>query len=486
MSIDLEHEVRAYAEYLNEILPTVTPDSVRTGSPDRLRPIAAPSRWYRRPVVLFFATVAGVLAVAVAQLVLFGGPQTEVTVPPATAPQAPGVVTTVPTPPQPDPGAITLVPADVDPVQISTVVGDIEFTTWRFPADKGFFPITNPTSTAHGPVALDVDELLWSADYTTWHRVPIGFEAELVTIAGDDIVVSGAASAARYGWDGEEWVPRSQFDLPSEIDSMVFGPAGAVAAGATTIYYAPDGVTFSEAQRGPDLGIFIAAEDVSGADLTFTDCRATFGATSAEIRTVVATDAGFVAFTSATHRHTRNGLVCAPLLWFSADGNKWDLVSPNSPFGDLSLLVLEEPGLIIVGRNGRIVERAGRFVAIGEFGGQGITDPEGAVWVSDDALSWQRAEAVPARPRGVFASELGWMLTGWEQEVEDELAMWFSSDGSTWDGPYEVPDEKERRELNERKGWVNGGPDFFTVGPDTVVAVDFDEEKIHFIGRLQN
>jgi hypothetical protein len=278
---------------------------------------------------------------------------------------------------------------------------------------------------------------------------------------------------------------------------MVFGPRGAVVASATTIYHAPDGVTFSEAQRGPDLGVFIAAKDVSGTDLNYGDCRATFGATSAEIRTVVATDAGFVAFTSATHPYR---WICAPLLWFSADGNTWDLVSPDSPFGELSLMYLEELSLqdpqqrSIIGRDGRtIVERDGRFVAIGEFGGQGMTDPEGAVWVSDDALAWQRAEA-PFWPWGVFASELGWMLTGFYEEEptgENEPAMWFSTDASTWDGPYEVPVGLERAHL-----WVGGwhavgldwftvGPDWFAVGPDTVVAVDF-EEQLHVIGRIRN
>ena len=467
MSIDLEHEVRAYAEYLDEILPTVTADSVRTGIPVRPRPVAAPRPWYRRPVVVFVAAMAGVLAVAVAQLLLLDAPRTAVTLPPADT--------------TPEPEAITLVPTEVDPVQISTVVGDIEFTTWRFPPDQGFVPPGNPISTAHGPVFVHGDELSWSADYTTWFRVPIGFESQLATLAGDDIVVSGATNATRYGWDGDRWAPQSRFELPSKIHSMAFGPRGAVTASATTIYYAPDGVTFFEAQSGPDLGAFIAAEDVPEEDRDFGDCRTTSGATSAEIRTVLATGAGFVALTSATHRH---GAVCAPLLWFSADGATWGLVSADSPFGEQSMLRLEEPGLIRVGRNERIVERDGRFVAIGEFGGQRITDPEGAVWVSDDALAWQRAEAPPAWPRGVFAGELGWMLTTLEDEPgEDLLAMWFSTDGSTWDGPYEVSGGLERGDVS---GWANAGPDWFGVGKDTVVAFDFDGSQIAVIGRIRN
>jgi hypothetical protein len=482
MSIDLEHEVRAYAEYLDEILPTVTADSLRTGIPVRPRPVAAPRPWYRRPVVVFVAAMAGVLAVAVAQLLLLDAPRTAVTAPPATTRPAPEVATTVPTTSQPDLEAITLVPTEVDPVQISTVVGDIEFTTWRFPPDQGFVPPGNPISTAHGLVFVHGDELSWSADYTTWYRVPIGFESQLATLAGDDIVVSGATNATRYGWDGARWAPQSRFELPSKIHSMAFGPRGAVAASATTIYYAPEEVTFFEAQRGPNLGVFIAAENVPEEDRDFADCRATFGATSAEIQTVVATDAGFVALTSATHRF---GEICAPLLWFSTDGTTWDLVSPDSPFGELSQLVLEEPGLIIVGRNGRIVERAGRFVAIGEFGGQGITDPEGAVWVSDNALDWYRAERASAWPRGVFASELGWVLTGYEDERtgEDELALWFSTDGSIWDGPYEVSGGLERGDVI---GWSNAGPDWFGVGKDTVVAFDFDGSQIAVIGRIRN
>jgi hypothetical protein len=63
--------------------------------------------------------------------------------------------------------------------------------------------------------------------------------------------------------------------------------------------------------------------------------RATFGATIARIGTVLATDAGFVALTSAAHPGDD---VCAPLLWLSSDGNTWDLVSPDSPFGNVAFV----------------------------------------------------------------------------------------------------------------------------------------------------
>lgn len=110
-------------------------------------------------------------------------------------------------------------------------------------------------------------------------------------------------------------------------------------------------------------------------------------ATRPEGDAVLATDAGFVALTSAWHP---DGEICEPLLWFSADGNTWDLVSPDSPFGEMAVVQVDD----LWG----IAERDGRFVAIGRVGGQGQVEEQAAIWVSDDGLIWQRFERGP-RPR---------------------------------------------------------------------------------------
>jgi hypothetical protein len=110
------------------------------------------------------------------------------------------------------------------------------------------------------------------------------------------------------------------------------------------------------------------------------------------------------------------------VLWVSADGNRWELLSPTSPFGDGAAIH-------------NIGEHAGRFVAVGGIGG------EGAVWISDDGVSWQRADVAVEMATGIAGGDLGWILTG-SAVRGDPLAvdMWFSRDGLTWDGPYEGPE----------------------------------------------
>jgi hypothetical protein len=73
MSVDIKREIRAYAAYLDEILPTVTADDVRTATvPTPLGPSrtnrSEPS-WYRSPVTAFAAAVMVVIVVMVPVLV---------------------------------------------------------------------------------------------------------------------------------------------------------------------------------------------------------------------------------------------------------------------------------------------------------------------------------------------------------------------------------------------------------------------------------
>ena len=186
------------------------------------------------------------------------------------------------------------------------------------------------------------------------------------------------------------------------------------------------------------------------------DCRGTFGAEKSVIRAVVATDAGFVAFTSASHPADA---VCAPLLWFSADGNTWELVSPESPFGELTEINTHS-----------IAERGGRFVVIG-----GVeAEMQGHAWVSDDAVTWRQADLALAVPLTVDAGDLGWVLTGAEATPGEagDFDLWFSADGYTWDGPHPLPEA------------LLGGyyvPEF-VVGTDTILGLGIQEQVI-VIGR---
>jgi hypothetical protein len=377
-----------------EVLEAARDDSLRRDALHEVEPIR--SRWRRGVAVAAGAAVAVLVVVGAVILVVrpFGGD---------TAERLP---------------AMTLTPApDVDPVRVSTVIGDIEFTTLQFPADDGFAWLDDLTATPFGPVVIDDGSLWWSTDYQTWQRDPQA-HGQRVTVVGDDLIVYDGGGGVRYEWSGDGWTRHERLDLPRAVDKVVFGRRGAVAVSVDILMYSTDGLSFTEAERGPDLDVFVAKEGVPDEDREYGDCRLTAFATTGGINTVLATDTGFVAFTSAFHP---DGLICEPLLWFSSEGNTWELVSQESPFGELSSIDPE------------IVEREGRFVATGEIGPQGPEeDPRATVWASDDGLRWQRVDLELDRAAALAAGEMGWILIEYD-------AMWLSADGLTWDGPHELP-----------------------------------------------
>jgi hypothetical protein len=364
----------------------------------------------------------------------------------------------------------------VDPVRVSTVLGDLEFTTLRFPTGYEFDVIA---VTPYGLVALGEPGLWWSSDYLTWHSVPILVDLDFPgwIVVGDDVVVNGGFTAVRFAWDGTGWTEQARLEFPDRVDEIVFGPRGAVALAwgeqtetgflfNGTIFYSSDGVHFTEAERPPGKDLFVAAENVPDDDRDLGGCRRTAFATVGKIDTVFATDAGFVALTSASHR---SGLICAPLLWFSADGNTWDLVSQDSPFGKISEI-------------DSIDERDGRFVATGAIGepwAEQGAHPQDVVWVSDDGLMWQLVDSPPA-PGEVIVGEMGRVSLGAAGEGDARYpAMWFSTDGLTWDGPYHGPEG------------IFGQPYWgaqVVVGPDAIFAIGVgpDYARIPIVGRLQD
>jgi hypothetical protein len=320
------------------------------------------------------------------------------------------------------PAAVTLTPAPgEEPLRVSTLIGDFEFTTMEFPLGHDLKQITG---TRHGLLAIDdFTTLRWSTDGVTWDGI-LPDDAAKITTAGDDVIVHGGGGAARYAWDGGRWAEVAILDLPGPVDHIAFGPRGAVAVGGTTVYHSVDGVHFTQAEAGPNR------------DSLATDNRScvhsgpgSYGGAPDIIGPVLASDAGFVVLTPAHPDNWNRTPACEPLLWFSADGNRWDLLSPQSPFGERAIVH-------------NIAEHAGRFVAVGAISDPG-GDPVGAVWHSDDGVVWQRADVEMDAAEGIAGGDLGWILTGLnDATVRDfpSVDMWFSLDGSTWDGPYEGPE----------------------------------------------
>ncbi|MDH3260777.1 MAG: hypothetical protein OEM84_07390 [Acidimicrobiia bacterium] len=327
--------------------------------------------------------------------------------------------------------AITLTPAaDQVPVRVSTIIGALEFTTMQFPVGHGLGQLAG---TRHGPVAIDsFTTLRWSTDGVTWGAILPTVDPWRITTANEGFIVHGE-ELARYAWDGSRWTGVSIVDLPGAVRYIALGPRGTVAVSETgisfstepTVYYSTNGVSFAPAEAGPNRELLTTdkASCVQSGSSSYSEPP------QFHIGPVMASEAGFVVLTPAHPDNWSRTPICEPLLWFSEDGNRWELLSSQSPFGE---------GAIVH----NIAEHAGRFVAIGATRDP-EGDPEGAVWFSDDGVYWQRADVELESAEGIAGGDLGWILTGNSQFSASEdgapVGMWFSADGATWDGPYEAP-----------------------------------------------
>jgi hypothetical protein len=329
------------------------------------------------------------------------------------------------------PAPITLTPVDdslpipSDSLRISSVIGDLEFATMQFPLGRHFSAIA---ATPYGPVAIDDFALRWSADGVAWEGTYRTVDAWRIITIGNDVIVYGAGYV-RYSWDGNGWTAVETVALPGPASHLAFGPHGGVAAVSNheeavevveeVVYYSSDGVNFARSEAGPDPEQLAGIEN-RGCAQSGPGSRT--DPPQPHIGPLLATEAGFVLVTAAHPDNWSRTPVCEPLLWFSVDGSRWELVSPESPFGARASVH-------------QIAEHSGRYVATG------ATDGGGAVWVSTDALSWQLADIELHTAHAAAGGELGWIVTGFSDygQPPEDVDMWFSLDGSTWDGPFAGP-----------------------------------------------
>jgi hypothetical protein len=303
---------------------------------------------------------------------------------------------------------------DVDPVVVSTVLGDFEFVTYEVPPGVDFGLVA---ATRFGLVALDGATLRWSADGVVWEDT--GIRAGGALADGDDLIVHHRGRASRLAWVDGRWVEVTQLVGVGAAD-MAFGSTGAIAVNGTAMWYSHDGVRFVFADVAPHPDRLDHDGSPVRSDTSYAGpCAAALvdgvGGSPA-IGPILAVDDGFVALTASHPYDWDKSPVCSPLPWFSADGNVWDVVRDGSGFGN---------GAVVR----EVVAKDGRFVAVGGVGG------EGAVWVSDDALSWERLPGLPLA-HAIAAGELGWVLVEGEGEITE---MWVSADALTWEGPHVVP-----------------------------------------------
>ncbi len=337
-------------------------------------------------------------------------------------------------------------------MQVATAIGELEFTTLQSPPG-GY--LSQITATPYGPVAIGWathvgGALRWSTDYKTWEGITLSIHPSGIIVTGDDVIVYGGQDAARYAWNGSGWAEVAHLDTGLVLD-MAFGPRGAVVL-SDTLRYSSDGVHFANAERAPSKDL-LQVEGSGGCTPMFG-----IGGDDTPLGQVLPTEAGFVALTPAHSADWWANPTCEPLLWFSANGSTWDLVSPDSPFGPAAFV-----------RD--VAEYDGRFVAIGGVG------QRGAVWVSDDGLTWERADVDLGGAFAVAGGEMGWMLTGQtEWGWDNTQQMWFSPDGLTWDGPYALPDGL----------WTVYIPPQFAVGSDAIFAVGPTPTFVPVVARLQD
>jgi hypothetical protein len=330
--------------------------------------------------------------------------------PPTTIPPSP--TTTVPGPDvDAEDGVVHLErAAGLEPVRLVTAIGEIEFTTWVHPDGDEWWM----TETAHGLVGgLGEDGVRgWSLDGITWTEVPYperpaGWSGE--SPAPDDVVVwSVDDGIGRAIWDGNGW-GTAEILVDRRLDgatSTVFGPQGIVVARLGYSYlphlngiYYWDGTEFTTAIRPPDPSLYPGSSSGCAAQNSF--------GSSAAPELLVATDDGFI-----TTAHFPR---CESLLWFSTGGNEWVPLTDEWPFGE---------GAVV--RDLAFAD--GRLVAVG-----GTSYWESAMWVSDDGVTWHGTEVVSAHLSRVAGSTRGWIAAGSGNQ------MWFSPDGSVWDGPYQRP-----------------------------------------------
>lgn len=199
MSVDVEREIRAYAAYLDEILPTVTADDVRTATVST--PLGPPRTnrsepsWYRRPVTVFAAAVA-VTFVVLGSLILL-------------APFSEQDAVTVTDPP------VVTVPPVVTTTTAAPFVGPVGAFEWEMHELSEF--ITYPARWSGGYVALRGDWVVSSVDGIKWEEWPEQpadladrslAELALVVDDGDVVAVIARSSAPPRAFasnEGRTW-----------------------------------------------------------------------------------------------------------------------------------------------------------------------------------------------------------------------------------------------------------------------------------------
>lgn len=348
MSIDMEREVRSYAEFLDEILPAITADDVRSATPleslGSTTTVRSVPRWYRRPVAVFAAAVV-VTILAIVPVVFLGmmDDRSPDVVDAATTTTATAATTTLPT--QQTSTTIAASPSSVPVVVVppsaswerivdeSLALGEI----WAMASNDtvvvavGAAPDSSDASTLQGSYTNGV---VWvSADGMSWDRID-----DYDVFGGDEFQVL---------WD------------------VTAGPLGIIATGQdgvdAALWFSPDGYAWQKVFVH-DLGTPGEADDL----------------------TVAAASPGWIA--------VRDTDDAAHVVFTSETGVEWVRVDDATDADELAALVeaaqgpdpVTEPPLL--GTSWDYAWDDGALIAAGRH-------TVAAVWLSEDSgTSWHRVD----------------------------------------------------------------------------------------------
>ena len=301
--------------------------------------------------------------------------------------------------------SLSLRASDV-PVTTTSPSGTVSWRTYNVPAGHWLLPVV---ATSHGFVSIDDPDLRWSIDGVTWEGTGLSIGPWRLAVDGDDVIAYGQGGAVRLAWDGSRWAETERMEITGapgfSAEQVVYGPRRAVMTGGETVVYSADGNSFAPAAQGPDKARLPASAGASGCGTVVAS-----GTGEGSIGQVLATPDGFVALTPRRAAGWTDWPWCEPLLWSSADGSRWDLRSPESPFGAGAWVA-------------KVAASGGRYVAVGGIG------EAGAIWVSDDALTWTHLPLVLGKGFSIGVGAPGWFVAAIEG---NGLQAWHSTDALTW------------------------------------------------------
>ena len=260
----------------------------------------------------------------------------------------------------------------------------------------------------------DLQATTWfSADGTTWERIPLGLEPPATPASG----LNGARVSA-VAWDGRQFVIVGE----DRSDWKGFGSPLATAKARAAVWTSPDGRSWTRVPHAPvfEVGGFIdTMEDPS----------------SGGMADVMAGPDGLIAVGSVCNTKAAAG--CQPAVWTSPDGFSWEHIKGvPTVSGSLGAIATSDTrtsyvavgaGTVLTSSDGMAwlqqpVEQPSDFQSITWIGDRFFATVLGGletVWTSQDGSAW-----VPAVVEGGPAANAQDATADWHFATQPDVAVW--------------------------------------------------------------